>query len=100
MSDHFKLAPKEFEALQLLINHGELYGLDIVKRSESLKRGTIYVVLSRMAEKGFVESRLSKEKSGGPPRRRFKATALGVRAANAAEAAKEAFAGNLNWGTV
>ena len=100
MNDLTSLSPKEYEILQLLIEHGELYGLDMIKRSKALKRGSIYVLLSRMSDKGFVESRLSKEPSGGPPRRRYKATALGNRAASAYEAAKAVMSGNLGWGAV
>lgn len=100
MSDTARLSPKEYEILQLLIEHGELYGLDMIKRSKALKRGSIYVLLGRMSDKGFVESRLSKEQSGGPPRRRYKATALGSRVAGAYEAAKAVMSGGVSWGTV
>lgn len=39
-----------------LKNHGESYGLAILKRT-GLGRGTIYVTLQRMEEEGYVTSR-------------------------------------------
>ena len=41
-----------------LLRQGELFGLQLVDRSEgALKRGTVYVTLGRMQDKGYVESR-------------------------------------------
>jgi PadR family transcriptional regulator, regulatory protein PadR len=93
--DYPKLSPKEQEVLRLLIAKGEMYGLGLVNESSGqLKRGTVYVTLSRMAEKGFVESRVEDVAPGeGPPRRCYKASGLGVRAYRAAEAASRAFMG-------
>lgn len=79
---------KEAKILQLLVAHGELYGLDLVKRSDgSLKRGTVYVTLDRMEGKGFVESRqeAAPAHAGGMPRRMYKVTGLGERALRAWE---------------
>ena len=46
-----------------------------------LKRGSVYVTLGRMAEKGFVTSRTVKsEHESGLPRRLFQVTGLGQRA--------------------
>ena len=66
-----KLSPKEALILELLTSRGEMYGLELVAESEGrLKRGTVYVTLSRMGEKGFVESWPEKDSSlPGPPRR-------------------------------
>jgi hypothetical protein len=70
----------ETEILQLLIAHGEMYGLEMVAASKLLKPGTIYVTLARMDEKGYVESRTVKSKhESGLPRRLFRATGLGER---------------------
>ena len=74
-----RLSAKEMLILEMLINQGELYGLEMVKLSDGqLRRGTVYVTLARMAEKGYVESRQAKA-SGEPglPRRLFQATPLG-----------------------
>jgi DNA-binding PadR family transcriptional regulator len=39
-----------------------MYGLKLIKASdERLKRGTVYVTLGRMEEKGFVRSRIDQE---------------------------------------
>jgi DNA-binding PadR family transcriptional regulator len=82
--DHLRLpslSRKEAVILELLIRDGDLYGLQLVGASKRrLKRGTIYVTLARMEEKGYVASRLcDAPASGGPPRRVYRATALGQR---------------------
>ena len=86
MNDIPRLSPKETEILQFLVGRGEAYGLEMVKASEGrLKRGTIYVTLNRMEEKGYVESRKEAAKEGqqGPPRRLYKATGHGAHVLNA-----------------
>lgn len=94
-----RLSAKEAEVLALLIARGEMYGLELVKASASLKRGTVYVLLSRMAEKGYVESRQEDVSQGdGPPKRLYRATGLGIRAYRAEEAARRAFSGEVAWG--
>ena len=67
--------------LDLLAREAELYGLQMVEASEgALKRGTIYVTLSRMEKKGYVESWLDDASpSNAPARRRYRITALGGR---------------------
>ena len=50
---------KESLILELLVDGGELYGLQLVAASRRrLKRGTVYVTLGRMEEKGYISSRL------------------------------------------
>lgn len=68
--------------LELLITSGEKYGLELVKSSDGeLKRGTIYVLLDRMGEKGYVESRQEKDpRLPGMPRRLYKPSGLGEKA--------------------
>ncbi len=68
-----------------LLRSGDMYGLELVTESEgALKRGTVYVTLGRMEEKGYVESR-AEEKGlhSGLPRRRYRATGLGARVLDA-----------------
>lgn len=66
--------------MDLLIRSGEMYGLEMVKASDELKRGTVYVTLNRMADKGFVESRVMEEDpTPGLPRRLYRATPHGIR---------------------
>ena len=75
-----RLSPVEAEILRLLIANGEMYGLELVAASKMLKRGTIYVTLGRMADKGLLESRgVKPEHEPGLPRRLFTATGLGQR---------------------
>lgn len=57
-----------------------MYGLEMIEQSSRLKRGTIYVTLGRMEEKGFIESRKEKVRPGarGLPRRLYKPAAHGI----------------------
>jgi len=80
--------------LDLLVRPGmlELYGLEIVNASHgSITRGSVYVLLSRMEDKGLVTSRkeAAPEFAGGLPRVMYKATGLGQRAFGALRAARE-----------
>jgi PadR family transcriptional regulator, regulatory protein PadR len=80
------LSNKERVILELLGARGELYGLELVDASNGdLKRGTVYVTLSRMEAKGIVSARPepAPARHSGLPRRRYRATALGVRLAEA-----------------
>jgi DNA-binding PadR family transcriptional regulator len=75
------LSPKELLVLELLRDR-ELYGLQLVAASRGrLKRGTVYVTLGRMEEKGYISSTLEAAPAGagGLPRRIYIATALGHR---------------------
>ena len=72
------LSKKELAVLNLLHENGEMYGLEMVKASSQLKRGTVYVLLSRMADKGYVRSR--SVNMPGIPRRRYAATYVGIAA--------------------
>jgi DNA-binding PadR family transcriptional regulator len=90
------LSPIEAEVLRLLIVEGEMYGLELVGASQAIKRGTVYVTLGRMADKGFVESREVKpQHEPGMPRRLYRATAFGARMFNAWEAAQAIMRGAL-----
>ncbi len=93
-----RLSKKEFAILDLLVPKGEMYGLEMVKASDgNLKRGSIYVILSRMAEKGYVESReVPREYPEiGIPRRKFMASENGKRVYRANVKAQEFFAAEL-----
>ena len=97
MNEIPRLSPKERLILELLVEHRELYGLQLVKMSRGqLKRGTVYVTLGRMADKGFVESRQVKEPGeSGLPRRIFTPTGHGARVLAAWELAGSALFGGL-----
>src|SRR3954463_6287897 len=76
------LPDKERPLLDLLIRGAELYGLELVAASKGrLKRGTVYVTLGRMEDKGFISSRLedAPANQGGLPRRIYEPTAFGRR---------------------
>jgi DNA-binding PadR family transcriptional regulator len=77
------LSRKEFIIMNLLVAaaHKEMYGLELVDKSQGeLKRGTIYVTLGRLQEKGYINSRREDEKPGvATPRRLYKPTGLGAK---------------------
>jgi DNA-binding PadR family transcriptional regulator len=84
------LPPKEALILELLVEKREMYGLQLVAASKRrLKRGTVYVTLGRMEEKGFISSRFESRppEEGGLPRRLYEATAFGRRVLSAYELA-------------
>jgi len=71
--------------LDLLSAKAPTYGLDLVHSSGGrLKRGSVYVTLGRMEQKGFVTSMVEERPGEGPPRRLYEPTALGLRALVAA----------------
>src|SRR5437764_8838339 len=77
-----RLSAKESLVLDLLAHRGELYGLQLVAASKGrLKRGTVYVTLGRMEEKGYVTSRSedAPDGAGGLPRRLYETTPYGLR---------------------
>lgn len=94
------LSNKEYLILDMLIQiKRELFGLEMVEASDGeLKRGTIYVTLQRMQEKGLVDSRPESRPAPeiGIPRRLYSVTGHGQRVYMAYRAAKEAYFGQLN----
>ena len=92
------LSAKEALILQLLGRSREMYGLELVAASDGgLKRGTVYVTLARMQQKGYLASRVEAANPGaiGLPRRLYQPTALGLRVMHAWALAARAFAGQL-----
>ena len=78
-----------------LLGGGERFGLALIEASEGrLKRGTIYVTLSRMETKGFVESRQEERPAGaiGLPRRMYRVTGYGLKVHEAYLLLREALA--------
>jgi PadR family transcriptional regulator PadR len=77
-----RLSGKEAFILEMLTRGGEAYGLQLVAGSKGrLKRGTVYVTLGRMEDKGYVASRTedAPDGAGGLPRRLYEATPYGLR---------------------
>jgi PadR family transcriptional regulator PadR len=76
------VSPKELLVLDLLVRAKAEYGLQLVAASKGrLKRGTVYVTLGRMEDKGYITSTLDDPPpgAGGLPRRLYEPTALGRR---------------------
>lgn len=99
MNDLPHLSPTETQILKMLTQQPRaMYGLELVKVSGGrLKRGTIYVTLGRMEDKGYIESRKEDPWPGtrGMPRRMYRLTGYGQRVLAAWEAAAERFAMGL-----
>lgn len=77
-----RLSNKELLVLDLLASLQPQYGLELVAASHGrLKRGTVYVTLGRMEDKGYVTSRTedAPDGAGGLPRRVYEATPHGLR---------------------
>jgi DNA-binding PadR family transcriptional regulator len=82
------LSGKEFLIMELLDSNGEMFGLEMVDRSDGeLKKGTIYVTLGRMVDKDLVESLDSATNDGAGPRVMYIATDWGKRVFKAQEIA-------------
>src|SRR5687767_4825249 len=78
-----------------LLRDSERYGLELVDASRgALKRGSVYVILARMEEKGFVDSRQEERAHGasGLPRRLYRATPYGLKVHDAYAILREALA--------
>ena len=88
------LTKKEAIVLELLVQgSNRQFGLEMVNASGGLlRRGTIYVVLQRMEERGFVESQLEPRIAPeiGIPRRVYWVTGYGLRVFRAYGAGQEA----------
>jgi DNA-binding PadR family transcriptional regulator len=90
------LSKSEVAVLNLLMGAGEMYGLEMVKKSEGkLKLGTIYLTLSRMEEKGYATSKREVAPTSVVPRRLYQITGTGARMYRAWIAAQEAFNSEL-----
>lgn len=84
------LSSKEFLIMEMLLNEGEMFGLEMVEESAGdLKKGTIYVTLQRMSEKDLVTSREEErgEDENGIARRLYSPTVYGERVFKAQELA-------------
>lgn len=63
-----------------IVRDQEMYGLDIVKKSGGkFKRGTVYLTLSGMEERGLLEATVVPSRHEGClPRRRYRVTDRGM----------------------
>ena len=99
MSDLPSLSTTERLILELLSAHQEMFGLQMVEQSDGrLKRGTVYVTLGRMHEKGYLESRQEPLPEGaiGLPRRLYRPTGLAMRILAAWKAAEQMYVTGIN----
>ncbi len=90
-----RLSGVETLILDLLAGRGEMYGLELVEKSGGrVKRGSVYVTLSRMEAKGYVRSRQEDRAPGaiGLPRRLYGMTPTGARVRDAWALARQALA--------
>ena len=88
------VSPLELLILEMLSENGPTYGLDLVAQSRGrLKRGSVYVTLGRMEEKGLVTSRLDERQGEGPARRLYEPTAMGLRALTVVTLVREVMEG-------
>lgn len=85
--------------LELLVASGrEMFGLELIAASNgAIKRGSVYVTLQRMAEKGLVQSREEARTAPeiGIPRRLYEPSGYGAKVLRAVEAAEAILAGGL-----
>lgn len=87
-----RISQKEQIILEMLLAGDELYGLQMIRQSPTdLKRGTIYVTLNRLEEKGFIRSRemATQEGEQGPARRVYAITGEGENVMNAMAVASQ-----------
>jgi PadR family transcriptional regulator PadR len=90
-----RLSAIESLIVDLLNGDREMYGLELVEASrDRIKRGTVYVTLARMEEKGYVSSRQETRGPGaiGLPRRMYRVTPLGARVREAWAVARRTLA--------
>ena len=89
-----KFSTTERLIIELLVEHDELFGLQMVELSTGrLKRGTVYVTLGRMQEKGYLDSRQEPLPPGaiGLPRRLYRPTGFALRVLAAWKAAEQIY---------
>ena len=76
------LSGKEYAIMEMLMNSGEMFGLEMVEKSDGeLKKGTIYVTLGRMENKGLLDSYEEErpDNENGIARRNYSPTDYGER---------------------
>ena len=94
-----KFSTAERLIVELVTEHQELFGLQMVEMSGGrLKRGTVYVTLGRMVEKGYLDSRQEPLPPGaiGLPRRLYRPTGFAMRILAAWQAAEQIYSAGAN----
>ena len=88
MSRRKVFSPQTVAVLRLLSDdpHAWWHGYDIARRT-GLKSGTLYPILARLAERGYLDARWEQEQPAGRPRRHaYRLTEAGIQQAAAATA--------------
>jgi PadR family transcriptional regulator PadR len=82
MPDDIRISPQTLEILNLLASTPTdwRYGYD-VSRETGLKSGTLYPILMRLADRGWLETRWEQANQTGKPRHMYRLTAEGQKAA-------------------
>lgn len=89
-----RLSSLEMFILDLLSEHRKMYGLEMVDASGGrLKRGSVYVTLGRMEDKGYITAMEVDGEGQGPPRNVYHVTGHGARVLAAWQMARAAFSG-------
>lgn len=99
MNDLPRFSATERLILEMLAAREEMFGLQMVEAAGGrLKRGTVYVTLGRMQEKGYLESRQEALPVGaiGLPRRLYRPTGLAMRVLAAWRAAEAQYISGVN----
>jgi len=84
------VSPQTLRLLDVLLDQPEAwhYGYDL-SRWTGLKSGTLYPILIRLADQGWLTTRWAEpERSGRPPRHLYRLTAEGTRQATASASAR------------
>lgn len=96
-----RVSRKEATIMELLLGGDELYGLQMIReRPNDLKRGTIYVTLNRLEDKGYIKSKEIAPKEGeqGPSRRVYQITGNGKHVMETLATASAMMRGQLGGG--
>jgi len=97
MNIQFKKGVLELCVLSMLAQ-GDRYGYDLasnLSQSIDISDGTIYPILRRLKDEGFVTTYLQ-EASGGPPRKYYALTEPGARERQKLEKEWHEFVGSVN----
>jgi PadR family transcriptional regulator, regulatory protein PadR len=97
MNIQFKKGVLELCVLSMLAQ-GDRYGYDLasnLSQKIAISDGTIYPILRRLKDEGYVTTYLQ-EASGGPPRKYYALTDSGIREQQALEHEWREFVGSVN----
>jgi PadR family transcriptional regulator PadR len=79
MSLTLRFSPQTFDLLEIFLNQPRTwrYGYDL-SRVTGLKSGTLYPILMRLAERGWLETRWEAVETSKPPRHMYRLTPDGL----------------------